>query len=120
MVKFRHTTVEEILSKVDDDKKPIAERLRALVKGLLPQATEMVRQERITFTLNGKDFSGIRITKQHVDLLFLYGASLSSPQLKGQGTIGDPKHIEVYAFKSFDEAEARRLLKEEAAVVLIA
>ena len=89
------------------------------MKGLFPQATEIVRQERITFTMNGKDFSGIRITKQHVDLLFLYGASLSSPQLKGQGTIDDPKHFGVYALKSFDEAEGRRLLKEEAAIVLI-
>jgi hypothetical protein len=120
MVKCKHTTVEEILAKVNDDKKLVAERLRALVKGLFPQATEMVRQERITFTLNGKDFSGIRITKQHVDLLFLHSASISSPQLKGQGTVGDPKHLEVYAMKNFDETEARRLLKEAAAGVLAA
>jgi len=46
----------------------------------------------------------------------MHGSSLSSPQLKGQGTIGDPKHLEVYKVKNFDETETKRLLLEEAAV----
>jgi hypothetical protein len=87
------------------------------VKGNLPKAAETVRKERITYTLGDKDFAGIRVTKQHVDLLFLRGSSLSSPQLKGQGTVGDPKHLEVHTLKNFDEAEANRLLREEAALV---
>ncbi len=118
MVKCKHMTIEEILNKLDDSQKSIVDRLRTLIRDTFPKVKELVRQERITYALNEKDFSGIRITKQHVDLLFLHGSSISSPLLKGQGTIGDPKHIEVYALKSFDEVEARRLLKEEAEVVL--
>jgi hypothetical protein len=117
MVKCKHMTVEEVLNKVGDDKKQTVYKLRGLIRIVLPKAVETVRHERITYTLNDKDFAGIRVTKQHVDLLFLHGASLSSPGLKGQGTIGDPKHIEVYALKNFDEGEAKRLLIEEAAVV---
>ncbi len=115
MVKQKHLTVEEILNKVDDSQKATVERLRTIIRETFPKVKELVRRERITYALDEKDFSGIRITKQHVDLLFLHGASLSSPFLKGQGTLGDPKHLEVYTLKNFDEAEARRLLKEEAA-----
>ena len=117
MVKSKPKTTDEIFSKVDDDKKALAESLRNFVKATLPKATETIRQGRITYTLNGKDFAGIRLTKQHVDLLFMRGGSLSSPHLKGQGTIGDPKHIQVYAMKTFDQTEAKRLLLEEAATV---
>jgi hypothetical protein len=115
MVKSKHKTVEEILNKIGDAKKPVVERLRTLVKGEVPKAVESVRGERITYVLNDKDIAALRITKNHVDLLFLRAASLSSSQLKGQGTIGDPKHLEVYNLKNFNIAEAKRLLKEEAA-----
>ena len=117
MVKAKPKTADEIFSKVEDDKKALAERLRGLIKGTIPKAVEIVRRGRITYTLNGKDFAGIRLTKQHVDLLFMHGASLSSSFLKGQGTIGDPKHIEVNTIRNFSDAEAKRLLLEEAATV---
>ena len=117
MVKSKPKTADEIFSKVDDDKKAIAQSLRNFVKATLPKAVETVRRGRLTYTMNGKDFAGIRLTKQHVDLLFLRGSSLSSTRLKGQGTIGDPKHLEVYTMENFDQNEAKRLLLEEAATV---
>ena len=116
MVKTKPKTIEEIFSKVDDADKQLTEKLRALVKATVTKAKETVRQGRITYNLSGKDFAGIRIAKGHVDLLFMQGGSLSSPYLKGQGTVGDPAHIEVYSPKNFDEAEAKRLLKEAAAI----
>ncbi len=116
MVKSKPKTVDEIFSKVDDEEKKIADGLRALVKEAVPKAIEIVRRGRLTYTMNGKDFAGIRPTKGHVDLLFFQSASLSSPHLKGQGTIGDPKHIIVVTLKKFEEAEAKRLLKEAASI----
>jgi hypothetical protein len=118
MVKTKPKTAEEILSKVDDEKKQIAEKIRALVKNTVPDASEIVRRGRLTYTLNGKDFAAIRLTKQHVDLLYKHGESLSSKHIKGKGSASDPKHIEVFTLKGFEEAEARRLLKEEVATVL--
>jgi hypothetical protein len=117
VVKTKPKTTDEIFSKVDDDTKQLAEMLRNFVKATLPKALESVRQGKITYAIDGKDFAGIRLTKQHVDLLFLRGSSLSSPCLKGQGTIGDPKHIEVHSMKKFVAPEAKRLLIEEAASV---
>jgi hypothetical protein len=116
MVKTKPKTSDEIFSKVDDDKKAIAESLRIFIKTAVPKSVEIVRLGKITFTLDGKDFAGIRLTKQHVDLFLMRGGSLSSPLLKGQGTTGDPKHIEVHTFKNFDKAEVKRLLQEAATV----
>ncbi len=114
MVKTKPKTADEIFSKVDEDKKAIAESLRIFVKIAVPKAEEIVRLGKITFTLDGKDFAGIRLTKQHVDLLLMHGGSISSPFLKGQGTIGDPKHIEVHDFSNFDQVQVKKLLKEAA------
>jgi hypothetical protein len=116
MVKSKPKTVDEIFSKIGDAEKTISERLRTLIKETLPKAVETVRRGRLTYTINGKDFAAIRPANGHVDLLFMHGASLSSPQLKGQGTIKDPKHIQVVSLKSFDETEAKRLLNEAATV----
>jgi hypothetical protein len=115
MVKSKPKTADEIFSKIDDDIKLIAERIRNLVKATLPKATETVRRGKFTYTINGKDCVAIRLAKQHVDLLFMHGSSLSSSHLKGEGTIGDPKHLEVTTLKNFDESDAKRLLLEEAA-----
>jgi len=116
MVKSKPKTADEIFSKIDDNIKQIAERLRILVKATLPQATESVRQGKFTYKISGKDCASIRLAKPHVDLEFMHGASLSSPHLKGQGTVGDLKHLEVTTLKNFDENDAKRLLLEEAAM----
>jgi hypothetical protein len=116
MVKSKPKTVDEIFSKIGDPEKTIAERLRTLIKGTLPKAVENVRRGRITYALDGKDFAAIRPANGHVDLLFMHGVSLSSPQLKGQGNLNDPKHMQVVSLKSFDENEAKRLLNEAATV----
>jgi len=115
MVKSKPKTADEIFSKIDDNRKQIAERLRNLIKATLPKATETVRRGKFTYKIGGKDCVSIRLAKQHVDLLFMHGASLSSPHLKGQGTVKDPKHLEVTTLKNFDESDAKRLLFEEAA-----
>ncbi len=115
MVKNKPKTTDEIFHKVGDAEKEIAEGLRVLVKATVPKAMETVRLGRITYTINGKDFAAIRPTKGHVDLLFMGDRSLSSPHLKGQGTIKDPKHIEVTKLRNLDENDAKRLLKEATA-----
>jgi hypothetical protein len=116
MVKTKLKTIEEIFSKTSPEDKEIAERLRALIKGAVPDAEEMVRQGRITYEVDMRDFAAIRLAKGHVDLLFMQGDRLSSALLKGTGSLGDPRHMEVYSFKNFNEKEAKRLLKEAAAI----
>ena len=117
MVKTKPKTVEEVLKKAEDKDQQTAYVLRNLVRSVVPKALEIVRRGRITYTLNGKDFAAIRLTKAHVDLLFFGGQRLSSSQLKGKGDLNDPRHIQVTTLKNFDQAEATRLLKDAAALL---
>jgi len=116
VVKNKPKTIEEIFSDVDSDKKEIAEGLRSMVKAAVPEAVEIVRQGRITYEVDERDFAAIRLAKGHVDLLFMQGDRLSSASLKGTGSLIDPRHMEVYSLKNFNEKEAKRLLKEAAAI----
>ncbi len=116
MVKTKPKTAEEVLNKAEDKNKQVAYKLRILVRRVVPKVMEIVRRGRITYTLNGKDFAAIRLTKAHVDLLFMQGNRISSSLLKGQGTTSDPVHVEVVAWKSVNEEEIVRLLKDAAAI----
>lgn len=118
MVKNKPKTVDEIFSKIDVEKKDIAKYFRFLIKSTLPKAEEIVKQGRLTYKFGNKDFLAIRVTKSHVDLLFLQGTRIASPLLKGTGNIGDPVHAEagnVQEVKS-NEPEISRLLKEAATI----
>lgn len=117
MVKTKLKTIDEILGKAEPERKETAERLRSLIKSAVPKAAETVRRGKITYTLNGKDFAAIRLTKAHVDLLFSGGDRLSAPHLKGQGTISDPKHVQVTNIESINTPEVTRLLKDAATIV---
>jgi hypothetical protein len=117
MVKSKPKTVEEVLKKSQDKDQQVAYRLRILVRSVVPKAAEIVRRGRITYTLNEKDFAAIRLTKQHVDLLFFCGNQLSSSLLKGKGDLKDPRHVQVTNMNSLDQAEVTRLLKDAAALV---
>ncbi len=116
MVKTKPKTVEEVLKKAEDKDQQVAYKLRILVRSVVPKTEEIVRRGRITYKLNGKDFAAIRLTKQHVDLIFFGGQRLSSSLLKGKGSLKDPRHLQVSTMKSFDQAEATRLLKDAAAL----
>jgi hypothetical protein len=117
MVKTKPKTVDEILSRLDVNKKRIVDQTRSFVKSVVPNSLESVRRGRIIYKMDGKDFAGIRLTKQHVDLLFFQGTSLSSPELKGKGTPEDPKHLQIGSWKNFEDNETKRLLKEASTII---
>jgi len=126
VVKSKPKTVEEIFHKVEPQQQEIAEKLRSLIKDTLPAASEIVRQGKLSYVFNGKDFAAIQLAKSHVDLLFYEGDRLSSPMLWGTGSVGkshhiesataDWRHIEVKSLKNFDQTEVVRLLKEAATI----
>jgi hypothetical protein len=112
MVKLNKKTVEEILSNLEPAKKEIAEKLRSMIKNTIPEATEIVRRERITYVLKGKDFLSIRTSQSHVDLLFVCGTRCQSHLLTGRGSGSEPRHVKIKNMSDFDESELMRLLKE--------
>jgi hypothetical protein len=114
MTKTKRKTIEEILSKVSPEQKQAAEKLRATVKAAVPDAEEAVRQGKIAYSVQGKDFAWITTAADHVDLEFICGTRLSSERLKSRGQGLERRHIEVKTVDGMDEAEVNRLLKEAA------
>jgi hypothetical protein len=114
MGKSTHLTIDQILAPLNDKDKQTVEYLRSLIKGTLPEVIETVRRGKLTYMLEGRDAAGIRVANGHVDLLFMNCRNLDSTLLKGQGTLGDPKHMEVHTLNNFDATEAKRLLQAQA------
>jgi hypothetical protein len=114
MVKAKHVSVEQVLGEAQDKQLEIVQHLRRLIKEAWPNASEIIRDGKLTYQLNGKDAVAIRIANGHTDLLFMTYRNLDSLTLRGQGTPKDLKHIEVVTLKNFNEAEAKRLLRAEA------
>ncbi len=117
MAKLKPKTIDEILKKSDPEQTAIAERLRSIVKGTLPDSLETVRRGVITYVLNGKDFANINLFEDHVDLGLVGGARIDDKRLKGTGEGKDIKHVKIVSAKKLNEAEITRILKEAAAIV---
>ena len=111
-------TIDEILGKLEPAQKENIQNLRVIVKNTVPEAVEIVRQGKIAYTLNGKDFVWISHYQDHVDLEFFMGASLDSDLLKSRGTAEtseNVRHIEVGNVDKL-KPEITRLLKQASAV----
>jgi hypothetical protein len=114
MTKYKRKTIEEILNTVGPQQKQVAEKLRSIVKGAVPDAIEAVRQGKIAYSMAGTDFVWITTAESHVDLEFICGTRLSSENLKGRGQGLERRHIEIKTMDAVDEAELWRLLKKAA------
>jgi len=116
MVRYRKKTTDEIIDGLEPENKEITEKLRRVVKNTIPDATETVKQGKITYVLNQRDFASIRIAQSHVDLLFLCGTSCESHLLHGKGSAKDPRHVKINKLSELDDPEFKRLLKEAEAI----
>ena len=118
-VKERIIDIEQIVNTLEPKQKETMQNLRALVKSRVPEAVEIVRQGKIAYRLNGKDFVWILDFPGHghVELEFFMGASLDSDLLKSRGTekSRNVRHIIVNNFDKI-KPEAARLLKAAAAL----
>ena len=114
MVNYR--TIDEILGSLDPAQKENVQNLRALVKSAVPESVELVKQGKVTYKLEGKDFVWISHYHDHVDLEFAMGASLDSDLLKSRGVAEESQNVRHIAVGNFDKLrpELTRLLKEAA------
>ena len=111
-------TVDEILSGLETSQKENVQNLRALIKSAVPEAVEIVRQGKIAYRLNDKDFVWISHYRDHVDLEFLMGASLDSDLLKSRGDVEKSDNIRLITISHLEKLkpEIVRLLKAAAKV----
>ena len=114
----KQRTIDEILSTLEPAQKETIQNLRTLIKSTVPETVELVKQGKITYKLNEKDFIWISHYQDHVDLEFFMGSSLDSDLLKSRGETETSKNVRHIAISNFDKLkpEITRLLKEAATV----
>ena len=78
-------TIDEILSNLQTTQKKTIQNLHVLIKNTVPETVEKVKNGKITYKLDEKDFVWISHYQSHVDLEFSMGASLDSDLLKSRG-----------------------------------
>ena len=111
-----HRTMDEILGALDPAQKDNLQNLRALVKAAVPESVELIKQGKVTFKLQNKDFVWISHYRDHVDLEFAMGASLDSNLFKSRGVAEQNQNVRHIAVGNFEKLrpELTRLLKTAA------
>ncbi len=109
-------TIDEILGSLNPTQKETIQNLRELIKIAVPETTEMVRNGKITFKLENKDFVWISHFQDHVDLDFAMGASLDSGLLKRRGVAEKNENVRHMSIGNFVrlKPELTRILKQAA------
>lgn len=113
-----HRTIDEILGTLDPEQKENIQKLRTLIKSAVPESVELVKQGKITYKLEGKDFVWISHYHDHVDLEFAMGSSLGSNLLKSRGVAEESQNVRHIAIGNFEKLrpELNRLLKDAASM----
>lgn len=114
----KQQTIDEILRSLDPQQKETLQKLRQLVKDSVPETVELVKQGKLVYKLEGKDFVWITYTRQHVDLDFAMGSSLSSNLLKSRGIAEKAdkvRHVRVDSYPPV-KSELERLVRDAAAL----
>ena len=109
-------TIDEILGSLQPTQKETIQNLRALIKNTVPQTTELVKNGKIVYKLQEKDFVWISNYQSHVDLDFSIGASLDSDMLKRRGVAEKNENVRHISIGNFDKVkpELTKLLKQAA------
>ena len=108
-------TIDEILGSLQPDQKETIQNLRILIKNAVPETKEIVKNGKITYKLEDKDFVWINHFSDHVDLEFAMGASLSSNMLRSRGNSqsnDNVRHICIGENFSLLKPELSRLVSE--------
>jgi hypothetical protein len=109
-------TMDEILQTLSPQQKETFQNLRNLVKEVTPESVEVIKQGKLVYKLEGKDFAWISHYSDHVDLEFAMGASLASNLLRSRGIAesnDNVRHVPVNDFGRL-KPELTRLLSEAA------
>ena len=110
MVNLR--TMDEILGTLTPQQTETLQNLRTLIKDTVPESVELIKQGKIVYKLEGKDFVWISHFSDHVDLEFAMGASLSSILFRSRGVARENdnvRHIQVDNFVRL-KPELKRLI----------
>lgn len=119
--------VEAFLEDIEPPMREIAERLRTIMKGATPEATERVRLgwRLLAYDLpikrNGAFFAWVFPERKHVHLGFPKGVLMDDPKgvLKGAGVTKYARWVTFVPGDEMDEAMLAELVLEAARVAVI-
>lgn len=69
---MKFTTVDHYIRVLPSDVQPIAERVRATIREVAPEATEAIKYDMPTFLLEGKAFLYFALWKKHIGIYPIY------------------------------------------------
>lgn len=108
---------DEIVSSVSPHARDLAERARSLIQAVFPAIVEVPwpRQRVIGYGVGPKKMSEhfcyISVSKNHINLGFMYGAELPDPEglLEGEGKL--LRHVRITQPEQLSNPALRRLLE---------
>jgi hypothetical protein len=111
----KDSSVPELISSLGGPRKEMLERMRAVVRRTLPEATETVKWGQPVYSLWGKNIICFMIYDDHVNFGLFMGARLKAARLEGTGK--GLRHVKVYTIGDIDEKEFSRLARDAAKLV---
>ncbi|MDR0372268.1 MAG: hypothetical protein LBI79_01705 [Nitrososphaerota archaeon] len=116
----KQRTINEILGNLDLLQQETLQNLRLLIKSEAPEAVELVKQGKIVYKLENKDFVWISRYQNRFDIEFAMGTSIASDIVKRRGIAEQNKkirHVTVGNFATI-KPELTRLVREAATLGL--
>jgi hypothetical protein len=105
-------SVSEILAKFDPVHRKIANSLRKLITGTLPESVKTVKWGNITY-LSGSNLVWLLFYKDHMDFDFFMGGRL-------EGTEKSLRHVKITGLDEIDEKDFSRFLHNAAKLAVMA
>lgn len=104
--------VDRHLAGLDDELRPVAEKVRETIVDELPDAEEGFAWSRPVYKLNGRHVCYVTASKGHVTVGFNHGRSLTDPDgaLEGEGK--QMAHTKARSLDDLDEERLRGWLRE--------
>ena len=109
-------TIDDILEGLPPVQMETLQNLRVLIKNTVPETIELVKNGKIFYKLDDKDFVWISHFQDHMDLEFAMGASFDSSLLKSRGVAEKSENTRHISIGNLDKLrpELTRLLKQAA------
>jgi hypothetical protein len=105
-------SVDEYIKRQGPSQAEIAQKLRTLILSNFPQLKEEYKWNMPVYTLNGKDVTYLKTTKEGVNLGLNAGAHISDPKSLMEGTGKEMRHIKVSSPEVIDESYFVALLNQ--------
>jgi len=104
--------VQEWFDAAPDGKREMLVALRKMVRDLNSRIVEEIKWSRPCYSINGKFFCYLFLTKNHVTLGFEKGSSLTDPGNFLEGSGKELRHIKFHTLAELDQPAIQQLIKE--------